>query len=123
MKKRDLKNRELVLASIALAGSLAAMTHAGVATAAGLTCVSGTTSSPMMCTGDTGGYISETFYFTGSNGVNMSVDDTVSGVALCGSHISGKNKFGLSTDGGSMITASGTGGTATYVTGGGSTCK
>lgn len=114
-----MKKRELILGTIALTGSVAGMLNPQVAFA-GLTCTSATGAAVVLtCTGTTAGttYVAEAFDFTGSNGVQMGVADSTGGVALCGSHLTGKNHYGLTTEGGSMESGTGTA-TTTSVSGG-----
>lgn len=106
-----MKKRELILGAIALTGTVASMISTQAAYAA-LGCTAGTASAPMTCSGasgDSGSYLAEAVTFTGSNGVQMGVADSSTGVGLCGSHIAGNTHYGLSTNGGSMTSASGTG--------------
>jgi len=106
-----MKKRELILGAIALTGSVTSMITPQTAIAA-LGCSNpSSAASVLTCTGTTAGttYIAEAFNFTGSNGVNMGVSDGTTGVQLCGAHLTGKNSYGLTTDGGSMESKSGTG--------------
>jgi hypothetical protein len=103
-----MKKRELILGAMALTGTVASMVSMQAAYAT-ISCSAGTSATPMVCTGDTGGYLAEAINFTGSNGVQMGTSDGTTGVNLCGSHISGTSAYGLSTDGGSMETKTGTG--------------
>lgn len=105
-----MKKRELILGAIALTGSVGSMITPQTAYAA-LGCTNPTSAAATLtCTGTTAGttYIAEAFNFTGSNGVNMGVSDGTTGVQLCGTHLSGRNSYGLTTDGGSMESKSGT---------------
>lgn len=111
-----MKKRDLIVAGVALAGSVVGMVNMQAAYAA-INCTAGTASTPMTCSGSTGSYLAEALTFTGSNGVQMGTNDAATGVQLCGSHISGKNAYGLTTDGGSMEVKSG--GTAIAVGAGG----
>ena len=102
---------------------LAMTTYAAVASIASLltvpqfanatACTAGTSTSGLFCqlTATSGTFIAQTVNFTGSNGVAMAYDiSTSSGVTLCSSHTQGTgNKFGASTDGGSMQVLTGTG--------------
>lgn len=105
-----MKKRELIVGAIALAGTVSGMVSMQAAYAT-LTCTDGTASTPLTCSGTTAGnsFLAEPLNFTGSNGVTMNVSDGPTGVALCGSHISGRHSYGLTTDGGSMVTRTGTG--------------
>lgn len=113
-----MKKRDLIVAGVALAGSVVGMVNMQAAYAA-INCTAGTASTPMTCSSSTGSssYLAEELTFTGSNGVQMGTSDAATGVQLCGSHISGKNAYGLTTDGGSMEVKSG--GTGTGVGAGG----
>lgn len=103
-----MKKRELVVSALALAGGVASMVSMEASYAA-VGCTSASASAPTVCTGTTGGFLAEAFSFTGSNGVQISAtDDATTGIAVCGSHLSGKNAYGLTTSGGSMETKSGT---------------
>lgn len=103
-----MKKRELVVSALALAGSVASMVSMEASYAA-VGCSTASASTPTVCTGTTGGFLAEGFSFTGSNGVTISAtDDATTGIAVCGSQLSGRNAYGLTTAGGSMESKSGT---------------
>ncbi len=106
-----MKKRELIVGAMALAGTVSGMVSMQAAYAATLSCTDGTVSTPMTCSGDAVGdtYLAQPLNFTGSNGVVTKVIDNVSGVALCGWNINGRNSYGITTAGGSMVSRAGTG--------------
>lgn len=117
MKRSDLANVSLAAVTlpsmltsaaqvVAVAGSLALTTNVANAT---VSCAAGNTTGAVICTLATGQYIAQAASFTGSVNVGIAVAEDTTGFGACGAHFQGTgNRFGLTTQGGSLKTVTGT---------------
>lgn len=112
MKKSDLAAVSLSVMSLptmvaSVAGVVAVLSAQPAA--ATVTCTAGTVSTALTCALATGGYIAQAAGFTGSVNVGIDVEEDATGFGACGVHYQGTgNRYGLTTQGGSLETVTGT---------------